>query len=308
MQSFFPGVNASNSVGVLLSLDDGTDWSSIDLVAPGTAFNMGDQLTINSTSFTVFGRNTATALRSVPGNVSNFSFTGGMSGNDQFAILLFPNAAQADSVSAGTSLSLWRGADWLLPATDGAGSTFNFAATGGAFTTVPNTATPVLSFTVSAPSGGGSFTARAPGGVRFITTSQANITTNTNPPLGVYLAPGESSWRTLSDRNAKTKSSPVDHREVLRKVARMPVTSWEYKHDPGRQFIGPMAQDFRAAFGLGHDDKHISTLDTDGVALSALQGLIAELQVRKDRSAAQAARLRELETELQSLRRRLAAE
>ncbi len=148
MQSSFPGVTASTSVGVLLTLDSGTDWSSIAQVAPGTAFTTGNQLTINSTTFTVFGRNTATALRSVPGNVSNFSFTGGMSGNDQFAILLFPNAAQADSVSAGTALSLWRGADWLLPATDGSGSTFNFATSGGAFTTVPNTATSTQSFSV----------------------------------------------------------------------------------------------------------------------------------------------------------------
>jgi hypothetical protein len=157
------------------------------------------------------------------------------------------------------------------------------------------------------PSGEGSFTARAPGGVRFITTTQADIvTTETNPPLGVCLAAGGASWQTLSDRNAKTGASTVDHRDVLRKVGQMPVTSWEYKHDPGRQYIGPMAQDFRAAFGLGHDDKHIATLDTDGVALSALQGLIAELQERKERSAAQAARLRELEGELQSLRERLA--
>ncbi len=39
--------------------------------------------------------------------------------------------------------------------------------------------------------------------------------------------------------------------------------------------IGPMAQDFYAAFGMGHDDKRISTIDTDGVALAAIQGLHA---------------------------------
>ncbi len=32
-----------------------------------------------------------------------------------------------------------------------------------------------------------------------------------------------------------------------------------------------MAQDFRAAFGLGEDEKHISTLDEGGVALAAVQ-------------------------------------
>ena len=34
-----------------------------------------------------------------------------------------------------------------------------------------------------------------------------------------------------------------------------------------------MAQDFHAAFGLGHDDKTISMLDAQGVAFAAIQGL-----------------------------------
>jgi predicted nucleic acid-binding Zn-ribbon protein len=34
-----------------------------------------------------------------------------------------------------------------------------------------------------------------------------------------------------------------------------------------------MAQDFRAAFGLGDDDKHISSLDEDGIALAAIKAL-----------------------------------
>jgi len=32
--------------------------------------------------------------------------------------------------------------------------------------------------------------------------------------------------------------------------------------------LGPVAQDFHAAFGLGADDKHIATVDADGVALA----------------------------------------
>ena len=34
-----------------------------------------------------------------------------------------------------------------------------------------------------------------------------------------------------------------------------------------------MAQDFYAATGLGKDDLHISTLDSEGVALAAIRGL-----------------------------------
>jgi hypothetical protein len=101
----------------------------------------------------------------------------------------------------------------------------------------------------------------------------------------------------------KTDISPVDHRDTLRKLAGMPITAWHYKHDPDRRYIGPMAQDFRAAFGLGYDEEHISTLDTDGVTLSAIKGLIEELREQKQRSAAQAKRIQELQEEVEKLRR-----
>jgi hypothetical protein len=140
----------------------------------------------------------------------------------------------------------------------------------------------------------GFFVARAPGGVRFLTS--------TNQTAGVQLAPSGSSWGSLSDSNAKTDVTTIDHRVTLKKLGELAVTSWSYKHDVSRGYIGPMAQDFHATFRLGSDDKHLTTLDFDGVALSALKGLIAELQERKERSAAQARRLAELEAELQTLR------
>lgn len=37
--------------------------------------------------------------------------------------------------------------------------------------------------------------------------------------------------------------------------------------------LGPMAQDFHAAFNVGMDDKHMATVDEEGVALAAIQGL-----------------------------------
>lgn len=146
----------------------------------------------------------------------------------------------------------------------------------------------------------GSFTARAPGGFRFITSEQGDLSPTT-PPLGAFLAPGTTAWTALSDSNAKTDVTAIDHREVLREVAALPVTEWHYKHDPNRRYVGPMAQDFRRTFGLGFDDKHISTLDTDGVTLSAIKGLIEELRERKERSTEQARRLAELEAELRAL-------
>ena len=71
--------------------------------------------------------------------------------------------------------------------------------------------------------------------------------------------------------------------------------------------IGPMAQDFYAAFGVGEDDRHISTVDADGVALAAIQGLY---QVVQDKDAAIASLQTEnetLKTRLDDLDQRLAA-
>ena len=81
-----------------------------------------------------------------------------------------------------------------------------------------------------------------------------------------------------SDRNAKENFWPVDAQEVLGKVASLPLSRWNYKQDAISQHIGPMAQDFYAAFNVGPDDKHITTVDESGVALAAIQGLNAKLE------------------------------
>jgi hypothetical protein len=142
-----------------------------------------------------------------------------------------------------------------------------------------------------------SFTVRAPGGVRFITTTN---TTFEAPNNGVILQPGGNSWASLSDSNAKTAIKPVDTRSILRKVASLPVTAWQYKGQPHRDYIGPMAQDFRAAFGLGYDDKTISTADSDGVIYAAIQGLVEELNLRDKTIEELKAKLDAVEQRLES--------
>jgi trimeric autotransporter adhesin len=87
---------------------------------------------------------------------------------------------------------------------------------------------------------------------------------------------------------------------VLRKVVALPITEWNYKTLQGARHLGPVAQDFRAAFGLGTDDKGISTVDADGVALAAIQGLHRQVEAG-DRRAED--RLRQLENENAELRR-----
>jgi len=84
-----------------------------------------------------------------------------------------------------------------------------------------------------------------------------------------------------SDRNAKENFAPVSPRDVLDKVAAMPITRWNFKGDATTPHIGPMAQDFYSAFSLGTDDKHIATVDADGVALAAIQGLNQKVEQKE---------------------------
>ena len=112
----------------------------------------------------------------------------------------------------------------------------------------------------------------------------------------------------VSDSNAKTAVTAIDHRETLRKLAALPVTAWNYKHDPNRRYIGPMAQDFHAAFGLGADDKHISTLDTDGVTLSAIKGLVEEINEQDAVLAERERQIQALEGAIDNLQEKMRQE
>jgi hypothetical protein len=146
-----------------------------------------------------------------------------------------------------------------------------------------DTLSPNFSSTVS-----NSFSIRATGGTRFVSA----IDTNGTPTAGVELPSGGGAWATLSDRDAKENLTAVDAREVLERVAQMPISTWNYKsQDSAIRHIGPMAQDFAAAFQVGEDQRRITTVDADGVALAAIQGLN---QVVKEKDA-----------EIQELKQRL---
>ncbi len=101
-----------------------------------------------------------------------------------------------------------------------------------------------------------------------------------------------------SDRNLKENFQPVNARAVLEKVAALPLSEWNYKADPAARHVGPMAQDFHAAFGVGPDDKHIATVDADGVALAAIQGLNQKLAEQSAAMRERDARIARLEAEL----------
>jgi hypothetical protein len=135
---------------------------------------------------------------------------------------------------------------------------------------------------------------QASGGVYFYTNSGLSS--------GAYLSANSGTWSSLSDRAAKENLAPVDAEAVLRAVAALPITTWKYIGEAaGVQHMGPMAQDFYAAFGLGDSERHITTLDADGVALAAIQGLEAENAALQAQVEALAQQNAEFEARLSAL-------
>jgi hypothetical protein len=115
------------------------------------------------------------------------------------------------------------------------------------------------------------------GGQRWIYIGDnfSGITINTWTTA--YLSDG-GTWTNASDRALKADFTAVDAQAVLAKVAQLPIDEWRYKAESGQRHLGPVAQDFYAAFGLGADDKHITTVDEGGVALAAIKGLNAKVE------------------------------
>lgn len=104
-----------------------------------------------------------------------------------------------------------------------------------------------------------------------------------NTSTGAYLSNG-GTWTNSSDSTRKSNIKHIDNADILQKIRLLNISEWEYKDDEGRaRHIGPMAQDFYAAFGLGHDATSISTIDPAGVALSGIQALADENEQLKER-------------------------
>jgi len=138
------------------------------------------------------------------------------------------------------------------------------------------------------------FRVRASGGVYLYTNS--GLTT------GMYLSGGGAGWNVVSDSTIKDNIRPVDGREILNKLNSIPISQWNYKtQDPFIEHIGPMAQDFQKTFGLGEDDKSINSIDSDGVALAAIQGLYDIVKEKNKKIAEQESRIGQLEERLRVL-------
>jgi hypothetical protein len=144
------------------------------------------------------------------------------------------------------------------------------------------------------------FAVSAAGGVFLYTNSSATT--------GVELPSGSGSWSSASSRTLKSNLDPVDPAGVLERVRDLEISTWHYDAEgEDVRHMGPMAEDFADAFGLGDDEETISTVDADGVAFAAIQGLAERLVDHQETVAAQRDRIEELEAEREDREDRLAA-
>jgi len=131
--------------------------------------------------------------------------------------------------------------------------------------------------------------------VVFRAANGYRLYTADNLSSGVLLNSGDGAWSSVSDSTKKRNRRNVDTKAILDKVSAMPIQRWSYKsQDPSIEHIGPMAQDFYAAFGLGDNNTTISTIDPDGVALAAIQELAKQVHELKNEN-------QELRTQMQSM-------
>ncbi|MFO7651795.1 MAG: tail fiber domain-containing protein [bacterium] len=122
------------------------------------------------------------------------------------------------------------------------------------------------------------FRVRASGGTWFF--SNRTLTT------GAYLAAGSNSWASACDSATKEDFRPVDRKALLDKVAALRVRNYKMRdQDDGTRHIGPVAQDFAAAFGVGENNTSINMADADGVLLAAVQALYEQNQTLSRRVA-----------------------
>jgi Chaperone of endosialidase len=141
------------------------------------------------------------------------------------------------------------------------------------------------------------FAVRSTGGARFVTGSTGS---------GVSLAAGAGSWTTLSDHASKTAFESINSKEILNKLMSLPIATWQYKsQDKTIRHIGPVSQDFKALFGVGETEKGIATVDADGIALAAIQGLGIRLKERDAKIDSLSRENKRLQTELNIIKKKL---
>jgi hypothetical protein len=140
------------------------------------------------------------------------------------------------------------------------------------------------------------FSVRATGGVRFVSGVSFEGGSFGSATAGVSLAPGSGSWSSLSDRALKRNFATVESSWVLERLAGLPISTWSYRaQEPSIRHLGPTAQDFRRAFGLGVDSRHIDSIDSEGVSLAGVKALYELVQAQQREIAVLKRRVARLE-------------
>lgn len=183
----------------------------------------------------------------------------------------------------------------------------------GRYTTASGNYSTALGYFVSTNGKEGSFVLGDASTTSFMNSPAANnfrarfangyrLYTSADYSTSCSLGAGDNAWTTTSDVRLKENFVPVDGEGILRKIALMPLTTWNYKkQDPARfRHYGPMAQDFHAAFGkdiygtIGSDTT-INQADFAGVSFVAIQAL-------EKRSTQQQDKIQALLEEIQTMK------
>src|SRR6185503_17010443 len=110
------------------------------------------------------------------------------------------------------------------------------------------------------------FAARATGGFRF--------RTNLAGTTGCNLPAGSGVFNCTSSKTTKENFNFVDGNDVLARLRKVPVSSWNYiSEGNATRHLGPMAEDFYDAFKLGTGNTSIGVQDLTGVSLAAIKAL-----------------------------------
>jgi hypothetical protein len=107
-----------------------------------------------------------------------------------------------------------------------------------------------------------------------------HVGTNTSNGNGAYLSAG-GTWTNGSSREFKEDFRELDGNEILDKVGSLSVKKWRYK-GTNEEHIGPVAEDFRQAFGTGDNEKYLASSDMSGVTMRAVQELIKTVRTQQE--------------------------
>ncbi|HEU0299670.1 MAG TPA: tail fiber domain-containing protein, partial [Longimicrobium sp.] len=136
------------------------------------------------------------------------------------------------------------------------------------------------------------FRIRYNGGIRMRVSTAANGNTpGAGGNVGCDLTVAVPSWTCASSRTLKENYEPVNGEDVLMRIRSVPVTTWNMiGGDANVRHLGPVAEDFWGAFGLGLGETAIGLGDIDGVTFAGVKALEArtvDLQQQLDRRTSQ---------------------